>query len=788
MRRRCIRVVALALALALCWMGCRGAERALPRAAAKITLIERLSPTSRVRAPSAADPELAAALRPVVRDRALLMKELENPNRARGTVWGYDLWWNGSFFFEAELWHEGAALELVAAGTVVNGVGSHVVVLSDGEEIGEAFFEDEWSTVHIPIPKPGMQRIEIRFDNDFHPEEDRSFKLKEVRLRNAIETSVLGHYEKLRTRHACPDYPDLPEEVQHWLVSAKVGKETRPALFAPAPTEYRIPVDVPPRATLELGGAVLPSEWDLAGDGVELTVEIVGSQRTEAVVSQYLDPKAFPAHRRWFDWKVPLERWAGQRVEVVLRTRPGYQAVPPFGESTDPFFDAALWSNPLIVHEVEHRRLPSFVMISFDTLRADRLGAYGHPAGLSPNVDRLARRGTTFARCITQAPYTLGAHMSLFTGQYMSNHGYLGLEDGIPTGAGLVTVAEALRDAGYRTAAFVDPGWLSPELRVEQGFETFDESGGGVEAVFERGTRWLERSSGVPFFLFLHTYEIHTPYAPPPVYAKRADPGYAGRMNGSMAALGRIYPIKFQLDRFEAVAEQFAQMEPPIRKRDLEHVIRLYEAGVRYSDASVDDLLAALQAHGAADDTHLIVLSDHGEELGEHQMFAYHNQSLHDELLHVPLVWTGPEVPAGRLQPETVGLIDVYPTMLQLAGLPEPSGISGRSLAAAFSRRPLDDRPVGAERFVDRSWGRSLSSDRLKLIDEEQTGVQLYDLDRDPGERASRQKLDPQLVIRVRELLRRSLEAAGPGGAQEVRQVSADEEMIETLRSLGYLD
>ena len=305
------------------------------------------------------------------------------------------------------------------------------------------------------------------------------------------------------------------------------------------------------------------------------------------------------------------------------------------------------------------------ILISIDTLRADRLGAYGYPLDTSPTFDRLARKGVLFERAIAQYPSTLTSHMSLFTGFYPQEHRVLPPSTVLAESIG--TFPERFKAHGFKTAGHTEGGFVSGGYGFRRGFDEFTDtsyrSDTDVERTFERGLTFLRNlESDDRFLLFLHTYSVHDPYAPPDEYRQlfwSEDPPHVFDSSGENLRL-------FNRGKLELSEEGLAYFEA------------MYDASVRYVDDVLADFVSELENLGLMSDTVLIVTSDHGEEFREHGRLA-HTQ-IYPECLQVPLLVVHPEVGSGRRIANLVELVDIAPTLYELAGLEVPSGLSGSGL------------------------------------------------------------------------------------------------------------
>lgn len=344
---------------------------------------------------------------------------------------------------------------------------------------------------------------------------------------------------------------------------------------------------------------------------------------------------------------------------------------------------------------------PLVIVVSLDTLRADRLGAYGNTDGLTPNLDRLAAESVVFDRAYATANETLYSHASLFTSRWPTE--LSALDDGFSLPIGTPTLATVLTAYDWRTAAFVAGGHLRKEHGTDAGFSVYDDtaSWGSLHDTVPRALAWLDApGDGRPRFLFVHGYDTHDRYLKPtPFGYARTDPAYDGPAREAVRGHGRTsLVLDNQLPgRIEEV-ELLAMTQPrPGRKpfvaaeatrlddADIAHVAAVYDASVAYADAWFGRFMAGLEARGLYDLATIVVLSDHGEHLGTTGVF-HHRYTLDETTLQVPLVVRLPNgAHGGRHLDGLVELTDVMPTVLELAGATPPAGIRGVSLLSALT-------------------------------------------------------------------------------------------------------
>jgi len=446
---------------------------------------------------------------------------------------------------------------------------------------------------------------------------------------------------------------------------------------------------------------------------------------------------------------------------------------------------------------------PNIVFILVDTLRADRLGCYGDPRGLSPTMDALASEGVLFERTIATAPWTLPSVASFFCGYYPSVHKVTSYQEALRSaqaagkvryfGEQFTTLAEVLRDNGYQTAGFSANPFVTAKFGFAQGFEHFDSSFAANttpgRVVNAAALEWLrKRETDKPFFLYLHYMDVHDPYkadakyVEPLVDAVRRMPDKRlltpaerkrhGRFFGKSAVAYRDNPRHRELFRF---AEYW-------RAR--------YDAGVPQASAYLADLRGALQRLGLWESAFVILTADHGEALGAHRIWA-HGLSAHQDQLHVPLIlrWPG-HLPAGARIRRTVRLFDVMPTILNLVGISPPDGIQARTLAGLIRTGGGVETIALAEAVKQRPREKALVAGKWKLLAyPEEKRYELYDLDADPGEQHDLAAVEPDQLARLRGLLERQLKenaALGRGVKEQSAEISAQERA--RFQALGYFE
>jgi arylsulfatase A-like enzyme len=438
---------------------------------------------------------------------------------------------------------------------------------------------------------------------------------------------------------------------------------------------------------------------------------------------------------------------------------------------------------------------PNLVVISLDTLRADHLGCYGYERPTSPNIDAFAERATLFETALSTASKTAESHMTMFTSLYGSVHGVGTLKDAdqpgveVPVlGSGIETLAGILYDRGYATAGYHSGGFMRAKFGFDRGFELYEEGRLG-NALY-----WLgENASDRPFFLLYHTYDVHDPYTPKPPYDTMfTDPGYDGRIVHDLERLKKMS----NSDEWTTYTEKYWSLVDPEDQRDVEHLVALYDGEIAALDAGIARLFATIEEY--APDTVVVIVSDHGEEFGEHGAFVHNH--IYGELLHVPLIIREPGQESGARIETPVSFIDLAPTILDLLGVERPEQFQGRSLVPLMSAEGSDPAvPVRTELFSSlESFGlKTVRADGWRLVSTKE-GFELFDLRKDPREQANLLGGSPAGAPRTAdafERLKASLDRWDEANAILRRQYdegrrseALDDETLDQLRNLGYLD
>jgi len=457
---------------------------------------------------------------------------------------------------------------------------------------------------------------------------------------------------------------------------------------------------------------------------------------------------------------------------------------------------------------------PDIILVSMDTLRADRLGAYGNEAGLTPNLDHFAAEATVFDDAWAVANETLYSHGAAFTSRYTTETGPI--FDTFRLAGGCPTLAEVLAVYGYDTAGFTGGGHLGPEFGLGRGFSTWkvSQGWGSLYHSVPDALRWLDaRASEEPFFLFVHGYDTHHRYLKPGPWGLahvRADQEGAGprAARGNLGTVqmvdGWYFPRMNPPDlldfralrvhgpgerrRIERLARRKDIGAEPVTQDDIDYVRGIYDGAVGYGDAWFGLFMSALERRGVLERAVVVLMSDHGEELGEDGLF-HHRYSLSDLTLRVPLMVRLPGGEGGgRHVPGQVDLNDVMPTLLEAAGAAPPAGIRGRSLWPALHGSALPDHPVSFSQTMFRAVSARASDGRVTFTGIDADSPFLADLIR------ATPLAEPAFLVTAgmppsrQEELRLALADWADGLAQPTAAGAAgpSPDQIETLREQGY--
>lgn len=458
---------------------------------------------------------------------------------------------------------------------------------------------------------------------------------------------------------------------------------------------------------------------------------------------------------------------------------------------------------------------PNVLLISVDMLRADHVSCYGYPQATSPSIDALAKEGVLFEKNFASSSWTLPSHAAIFTSLPDSLHGCTDTDRSLDPSA--VTLAERFQAQGYETAGFFSGAYLHPAFGLGQGFERYvdctsyaammdgkptsewamnkdvmeashrDDPAAQTFAAFQG---WLGQRSKKPFFAFVHLWDVHFDFTPPPPYDTRFDPSYQGPIDGKN--------FFFDNERYK----------PGMDPKDLKHLLALYDGEIAWTDSVIGKIRAELEKQGLLEDTVIALTSDHGTEFFEHGSKG-HRMTLYDEVLHTPLVLRYPKsLPKGQRVSELSRGIDLGPTLLEVAGFPAPQDVYGQSLLAMLAVTGAPGKasaaaPRGSAKIVPRTVSelqsltlneRAVRTQKWKLVDDIAGQDHWYfDLTKDPGEATPLRDFASDLGKKAEagyqdevDLMNAYSESHPVPAARGAAPSNPPEEIQRRLRELGY--
>lgn len=579
--------------------------------------------------------------------------------------------------------------------------------------------------------------------------------------------NVAAAVSSLRVIEGSPSEEGYRAPHHETLVSAvELGNVRRRALALRAPTTVSYYVEVPRDGRLVFGLGV---EGNAAGTSARVRVTPEGGEAQEIF-------QATPS-AEWNDQSISLAAFARQVVRLDFEAS---------GEGSG----RVVFSAPAIMvppPEVAARpaEVKNVIVLLIDTLPASKIRPYNPQSRVrTPVLDRIAERGVLFESAQSPENWTKPSVASVLTGLSPMTHGAKTDSARLPASAELVS--EVFKGAGFTTGSFIANGYVSDRFGFDQGWDDYNNyirEGGSTEAedVFQQAGNFIEAKKDERFFVYIQTIDPHVPYDPPAEYLRMYD--------------AREYSGIVQPRQTPTLLEQAKKKEITFNASDNRRLEALYDGEVTQHDHWLGKFMERLESLGVAEDTLLVITSDHGEEFMEHGSYG-HGHSIFQELLAVPLIFHLPgRLPEGRRVPHAVSTMDIPQTILDLAGVSGLSRAEGRSLLPDM----LGSVPVGPQvAFSDfQEIRRVARTERYKIVVRGNLSTVLFDLETDPGERRERSISDLPIAGRyARILLGQYLGAENRGQwlranqdaarALDVEEAEMDETILEQLRALGY--
>ncbi|NIM90309.1 MAG: sulfatase-like hydrolase/transferase [Candidatus Aminicenantes bacterium] len=671
---------------------------------------------------------------------------------------------------------------------------SSLTLWLDEEKIGTQRINDlEWSS-YLFEPFVPKGRHELKIEGEM--------TLQAIIIENPQKETYLPLFELGDEA----EMHDLGSGRNPYLLKKKLSipvvtqAQTVSALFAPPKSIFEFKLELPEFPVLEFGYGLLKRAWEERGDGVNFVILLEEGGKERIIFSSYLNPYQEENQRKIIQEKIDLAGYQRKKVKLRFLTEGFPPGLGSSREFPDRRNDLSFWHNPVIYQSQDGReQVPdglNVILISIDTLRADHLKCYGYEKQTSPQVDRLAQDGVLFEHAFSPSPWTLPSHVSMLTSLDSLQHGVNSTKSRIAKST--VTLAEILRVNDYFCSAFTEGGQVSARFGFSKGFDSYHETKGAlyiqesVEHLFRRTDKWIDNNKDKLFFLFLHTYQVHGPYDPPPPY----DQVFSKRK------------IQDKTKFFERVLGRRKNKFITVNDQEKEDIISLYDGGIRYTDEHlIKPLVKKLQKTGLYDRTAIIFTSDHGEEFYDHEGWT-HSHSLYNELIRIPLIIKFPhsKFKAKRIE-NFVRLIDIVPTVLEELGLEVSDyGFNGNSLLKMIRGEGEGDRSfisyLGPEGFLHIPEKISMNKNRYKLILNSPytkktlsyfrpppppfQRIELYNLEEDPLESNNLalhlREIAQEMQIKLVEYLKKAREK------KALERAFIDEELEERLRALGYIE
>jgi arylsulfatase A-like enzyme len=565
------------------------------------------------------------------------------------------------------------------------------------------------------------------------------------------------------------------------------------ALIAPPESDYRVKLKIHPRSVLEFGYGIL-NEFPNRHSEIPFRFRVVLIRKGQET-SLFDETVTWEGTKDIATQKISLDPYAGNDVLLSFQTSELVSEEPD--QRSSPV--VPLWINPFI-YRIKEERQTNIILISLDTVRPDHLGCYGYPKNTSPAIDRLASDGVLFENTYSTTSWTLPAHISLLTSLNCLHHQvYFPLQK---MDKGISTLADILRSRGFFCAAFTGGGYLSETYGFSKGFDSYQEIKlhgdqairlDEAERLADMASSWLENNKNKKFFLFLHTYQPHDPYA-------------------NLSPLGKEFldqNARWQQVKMETLFEEKGRFDTHFSEEEKHNITALYDGEIKYTDtAFVRPILDKLRELGLYDQSLIVLTSDHGEEFYEHESWL-HDHSLYNETLKIASVikFPGNEYQGQRI--ESISRItDFLPTVLDhlhikgryeefdghsLIPILEGKEKKPRTFVSDLALRQFDFAPtiisINQGNFKIILNKKIVSPYTKKMVrDFDGSRIELYDLQNDPHEKnnlaanIAYRDLCFELLDNINEIY----EKAGNLG-KERDEVTLDQSLRERLKALGYI-
>ncbi|MBN1424693.1 sulfatase [Candidatus Fermentibacteria bacterium] len=554
-------------------------------------------------------------------------------------------------------------------------------------------------------------------------------------------------------------------------IAVRMAGRTYPAIVAPGDGAFRARVVVPPDARLTFAPMLPPA---LRGNG-DVTFTVSGRTRGSAPEKLWEGHKTSRS-RRPREVSVDLGRYRDVAVELW------FESSSPLPQDTPGAW--AVWCMPRVLSSAKPRGSSSVVIITVDALRADRVGAFGDTLAHTPVMDELAHQGVMFSAAYSAFNVTNPSLASVFTGLYGRDHRVYNLNT--PLEGRFTTLAEMLKGYGYRTGAVVAVRHLAADMSgLDQGFDSFQAPSEGewrADETTERASEWLCNQGSHPFFLWVHYFDPHMLYTPPDSFARIFAP--EGPIVPGRANLADSLAARTDLTHHGPVGtEWLAGMTNPAYPE------AMYRGEVAFVDQQIGRLLAVINQRLLASRTLIVLTADHGESMGEHDIFFDHI-GLYSPQVHVPLIFHGPGlVPRGYRRDDLVSTVDLVPTIMDLLSTAPALEVGGFSFAGSILNGAKGPRDMVIAQHADHR-AATLRTSAWSLLrawlpySVVRVDTSFFDLTCDPDELEDKSRTDPRAARMVAELQSWMNRAR----AGEAPSATLDEAARRHLVALGYME
>lgn len=501
-----------------------------------------------------------------------------------------------------------------------------------------------------------------------------------------------------------------------------IASQTHEAVFG---TQIPWEFTVPPGAVFETHFGMPDETWDekQRAGAARFVITLSGDDANEVVLlDRSLRPKTNEDDRGWIFFQTGLDAYAGQKVRLRFEVK----------DVGDTRAAAGCWGGPIVFTKSVDSASTPVILISCDTLRADHLSCYGYHRETSPHLDAFAKQSVVFENAITPETWTLPSHVTMLTGLYPKNHG---VTPNSNLSEDTITLAEALRDAGYVSGAYIGfTFWLYPWRGFAHGFDLYNTPNWRFRPIYEThalADAWIEAHAVPNTFLFLHNFDVHSKPA------RQYDGLPYGPDDESFLHFAKEFtnPPTFARPGRDIVdAEAFLlaanRGEIAMTQEEVDYCKALYDDCIRLIDHRLHETFEKLKELGLYERALIIVTADHGEEFGEHGVYGHAN--VYEPSLRIPLIIKFPNGRfAGTRYPTVVELSDIFPTVLDVLGIAPAGPVDGQSLLRVLDGSAAPKGVGFAQRFTHRT---ARATD-WKLIRTMPDAFELYDLVNDRAER-----------------------------------------------------